>query len=913
MKLGLTYQAEKTATAAAVFLSTPKLTNWLEALSRWEIALQDMECYPVPSGITDPTVVGLFVIFKKGEIPAFSSLASTYQCIAKQFYIPTEATFSPQVLPHEWEDLLIHDRNLYHPRIGLVGFSTQDQLDFKKYLITPDLVSNQWKHAQKGSTPHLPLTSIKLNTPPVSDLLSKLKSEMSTRPLDEIPGGDKEQDQSSRKDINALQRFLLKKLSDATKGGKKQDRDQSSQRPHQSRSPFDGPGWEGFNPFANLFGKANAWLNQKLEYLEKRREHEIQRLLRMLDDDPDQALRYSIPLDGPYKNRGTAPPSSRLGQRNPDFNLGKIGGGGKADFWNLDKHYYSLREKYQKTAKKQLEKGDFRKAAYIYAHLLGDFHSAANALKQGKYYREAATLYKQHLNNTPLAATCLEEGGLILEAIDLYKELAKHEKVGDLYNLLDQTHQAQPHYEKAMVERLKADNYLEACRICEDKLGELERTQKLLLEGWKTSKQSEECLLRYFEHKNKHEGVEVLEEQIKWVYQQHVPTHKKRDFIPILISLKQKHKQLKASGQEIAYEIISENAVNGQPDLLPKLRHFVDQDPLLHEDTSRFLYQNKGSTPPFTPKAKAIQLDPTVKWKAAVAYNRSLIIMGLKSGKLHIARANWKGKVLYAATTHQVQESIQFRFLEANGPSAELIVLSSQVLNIDPINLPVDYHFQNEIRLEFPQWIPQKAVRICRGRGHRPSVLVINHNTQVQCLHYDIEGNIAATYDCKVQEQPLFWEGEEEFMPMYFRDNHFYTFMGGKVLRIAMKGDTEVLSGSGIIKALHMSPAGTAKRLVFQKDTYLTYLQPTVKELNAGRKMLRNKLKNPEHFAFLTSRNLLIAGENSGEVYDLKYHRIIWRFPSKASLIAITPAAGRREFALIHANGLITIREVPAV
>ncbi len=77
--------------------------------------------------------------------------------------------------------------------------------------------------------------------------------------------------------------------------------------------------------------------------------------------------------------------------------------------------------------------------------------------------------------------------------------------------------------------------------------------------------------------------------------------------------------------------------------------------------------------------------------------------------------------------------------------------------------------------------------------------------------------------------------------------------------------------------------------------------------------MLRSNLRTPRHLAFLASNNLLIVGENSGEVYDLKYHRIIWRFPSKASVIAITPAAGRREFALIHTNGLITIQEVPAV
>ncbi|MBX2877472.1 MAG: hypothetical protein KTR30_35460 [Saprospiraceae bacterium] len=920
MNLQLTYQEEKNGSVKAVFLSSPKASDWLSTMSQWGIAYSALECYPVPASVSDPSPVGLFVIFRHNQAPELSVLATPFQCISKRLYIPINAAITPQVLPHEWEELLLYDRNFYHPRIGLVGFALKDQLNVKQLLVLPDFATFNWKQARPGSTPRPPLSSIQLNVPPVSDLLAGLKSEMDTRPLDEIPGGDKDEESGLKKDLNTLQRFLLKKLLDNKSSKEQQNRNKSGDRSRRNMSRYDNPGGGGgTSPLAGWLGKAGDWLSQRLDDLEKQREKEIQRLLRMLDEDPDQALRYSIPLDGPYKNRGTAPPSSRLGSRTPDFNLGKIGGGSKADFWNLDKHYLSLREKYQKMAKKCLEEGDHRKAAYIYAHLLGDFHTAASALKQGKYYREAAALYKEHLNNLSQAAICLEEGGLILEAIETYKELAQHEKVGDLYSSLEQYDKAKPHYEKAMAAQLKADNYLKASRICQEKLEEPERTQRLLLEGWKTSKQSERCLLQYFEHfqlQAQEEG-EDIEQQINWIYQHHVPAHKKRDFVPILITLNRKYQQLPNVGRDIAYTIISEQAVSGKPDLLPKLRNFVDYDPLLPEDTSRFLYKNKEHIPPFKDQTRAIQLDTKVKWKAARALSHSLLVIGVKAKELIIARVNWKGKVQYTGVPLQVPDSTTFHCVEPGTPDTQLMVLSSAPINTAPIAFEGGhYHFDfpHPLSVTFPDWLPKGLVRICQGRSQKPSALVVSENDgHVQCIHYDEKGNVVATYDCVVQKRLLLWEGKKDLKPMFFRDNYFYTYMGSKVLRIAMDGKTEVVSGSEQIQALQMSPASTAKRLVLRKSSYLTGFQPSFQKLDAERSMLRTKIRSTKHIAFLASRNLLIVGETSGEVYDLKYHRIIHRFPSKPSVIAVTPAAGRREFALVHHNGLIEVKEAPPV
>lgn len=919
MKLQITYQGEQGGSTKAAFISSPKISDWLNVLSQWGVVYQKLECYAVPTSLSSPAPAGLFVVFNRSEVPDSFIIATPYQCIAHGLYIPADATVEPQVMAHEWEELLLYERNFFHPRIGLVGFRLKDQLDFKQLLKIPALKSTHWQHAQPGPAPKPPLSSIKLHIPPVANFLADLKSEMDIRPLDDIPGDGKDEESGLKKDLNSIQRFLLKKLLDGQRS--KKDRDHSSNRSKRTMSRYDNPGGGGgMGALAGLFGKAGAWLNQRLEDLEKHREKEIQRLLRMLDEDPDQALRYSIPLDGPYKNRGTAPPSSRLGPRATDFNLGKIGGGGKADFWNLDRHYASLREKYQKMAREQLKAENYRKAAYIYAHLLGDFHAAANALKQGKYFREAAILYKDHLNNLSQAALCLEEAGLILEAIEIYKDLAKHELVADLYESIEQFEKAKSFYEKAMASQLKSDNYLEACRICQEKLDEPDRTQRLLLEGWKTSKQSEQCLLRYFEHLPVESGEdqEQMEQQVNWIYRHHVPDHKKRDYVSILITLNRKYQGSPTVGRDIAYEIISEQAVTGNPALLPKLQNFVGHDPLLKEDTSRFLYHKKeNKSTPFKEQTKAFYLDAKVKWKAAITLNHCLVVIGIKSRKLIIARVNWEGQIQYAGGSEPLPDHVELQFVEHGLSDSQLMVLSSEPIHTDPIIFEGgSYHndFRQPLTVSFPDWLPKGVVRFCQGRGQRPSALVVAESDgHLQCLHYDTHSNIVATYDCLAKERLLLWEDKKVLKPMFYRDNYFYTYMGHRVLRIAMDGQTEIVAGSEQILALKMSPPSTAKRLVIQKSSYLTGFQPSFQKLDAERNMLRTKIKRPSHLAFLASRNLLIVGETSGEVYDLKYHRIIHRFPSKPSVIAVSTAAGRHEFALVHHNGLIEVKEVPPV
>ncbi len=142
------------------------------------------------------------------------------------------------------------------------------------------------------------------------------------------------------------------------------------------------------------------WANRQLRRLneqgERIRNREIHRLLHLFDTDPEAALRHAIPMNA-FPHRGLAPPGTGLGSRLPNFDLSRLGGRA-ADFWNVPPNVQNLlRLRYREMADREMQLGRHRRAAYIYAELLGDLVSAANALKQGKHFREAALLYEEHL------------------------------------------------------------------------------------------------------------------------------------------------------------------------------------------------------------------------------------------------------------------------------------------------------------------------------------------------------------------------------------------------------------------------------------------------------------------------------------------------------------------------------------
>ncbi len=893
----------------AAFIRSDSPAIWLQYLGEWGMRPSGLESYIVPQSIQSRKPIGLFVIFNEEVSFDYAAIVHPYRMEGKGLYIPIEARVFPPLLPDEWAKVLLHDRQFFHPTIGLVGFSLQDKVNLGHLLVLPEPRQQSWDIAQAGKPKRPSLIAISVDRLPIQDFIDELKKDIDPLPLDEIPRDPSKKTSSLQEEIDQLKRFMLKQFLKATQ----KDKDRKGKPQANESSKSDGMGHypnsgTGGGLLSGLWGKAEQWLGDRLADLEKRREREIERLLKLFDEDPDQALRYSIPLGGPYQSRGAAPPTDRLGRRDTDFNLGGLGGGRKADFWHLDKYYASLRERYQKAAKEQLEQGDYRKAAYIYAQLLGDFHSAASALEQGKYYREAAILYKDHLKQLPQAAKCLEKGGLLLEAISLYKELGKNEKVGDLYTQLDQDEQASIAYERAVSQYLVLDNYLEASRIYEEKLDVPTALETLLLKGWKSSKQAEDCLGKYFAMQRERSEVD-LSEVIQSVYQTSVPASKKTPFLHVLIRLKRKTPEVQACSREIAYEIISENAVKGKLEDLSYLKHFVEEDALLSKDTSKYLFQHKKQPGRYGGHATEFELDVRVAWEKSIDYRNQLLVFGRREKRLVIARVNWRGKISYYSSDVPLFDDTTFHFLEPIRLDEKLIIFTRQNRSIKPIVLPKNSYFFHSIEINFLDWLPATAVGLSWAKSNR--IAVLTHDNGLQLKEYDLSGAIQSTIDCHQDDQALVLRAQGELQPMYFRDRRFYAKLGGYLLRISQQGALEIHLANAPIASFQFSPPATAKRLVYVANQRVTYMRPTIKAIDEDKMVLRNSVKNVKHLAFLVGRKVVISDTDRGEVYDLKYHQVLKRYKTNKPIIGISSWGSRRTFAVIEAGGFIKIYDIP--
>jgi len=126
---------------------------------------------------------------------------------------------------------------------------------------------------------------------------------------------------------------------------------------------------------------------------------------------------------------------------------------------------HELAARYRELADREIRLGRHRRAAYIYATLLGDWAASAATLRTGGYYREAATLYQERLQRPRDAAACLEEDGAWNEAINLYEKLSDYEKVGQLYRKIEQHEHAESAYRKAVAQHLQHGDRTAAARL----------------------------------------------------------------------------------------------------------------------------------------------------------------------------------------------------------------------------------------------------------------------------------------------------------------------------------------------------------------------------------------------------------------------------------------------------------------
>lgn len=692
IQLQFRYSEHHIHDVAGYFLPGGNVEEWLRAISSTGERLKSQRFAILPKSASDTNALGLLVMHAPSLLPDHSLPMG---CLGDRLFLPTNAIPHVPVLVNEWPQLLRGDYAAWcwHPATGLVAIEKSDLLTVSDLLRPCSIQDSSWDMDLAPVRLNTRLHSLRIEQPPsVDDIITSGQGDIGSE-------GDQlrrsfENGPSLGSMLSQLGSFAMKPFSwmlEKLAGSGSSTPETPTQPKPQSRQPAS-PGWLGrglggifggiagaaFAPFAAMaqgaagMAGATGALNSFSSLMQhmsasllSARRRELDRLMNMLEKDPDKGLKFAIPFGGAGGMfRGLSFPGWKLLENSLNLNFGGMGGGGLVDVWDIPANLQlQLLKRYKELAEREIRLGRYRRAAYIYGKLLGDLNAAADALRQGRFYHEAAVIYKAKLKRFRDAAECLEEGGHLEEAIEIYVELKQHEKVGDLYMQLDRTEEAADFFQMAVDDRLNQNDPLGAARILENKLREVDGALHVLHLAWPDSPQAQACLER---------EIELL-----GALGRHEETRKRAQDIATsrltLLRRIQVAKVLSAGSHSYPDRLVQDDfkdltlsvaapALQGHDtrsrQLLNLIPGLAEEDRLLDRDCRRYdskhtwKSESQRRPPPrkrngFVPgkivKVRTFRLPPGVNWKHAVSSEQGFFVAGISRRKLTVKRGGWDG------------------------------------------------------------------------------------------------------------------------------------------------------------------------------------------------------------------------------------------------------------------------------
>lgn len=912
MELTVKYNEHASHSLNAAFIRGNNPAIWLQEMNTWQIPLTQLVCYIISQNNNPVEAAGLFVIFSKEQTPAILQVKQPYTVTGGRLYIPIDAELSPAISEKELQSLLIWDCQVFHPALGFIGFERKDGVELADLLQYTAPNNTNWEYALTGNSPWIPLHQINVQRLAIEDVFDSVKESISSKPLTDIPKSNKNDVPSflNNKVAEGLLKGVFTLLSGlgaitSIPGGAIGGAMPSSGGGSSGRST--GSSKSGF------FGRIMNWVHEKIEDLERQRDSELKRLSDMFEKNMDEFLQYAIPLSSPYMNRGTANPGARLTKNSSQFNLGRLGGGQAVDGWNLDNHYNNLRSKYLSAAQQAINKKDYKKAAYVYAHLLGDYAMAAATLKQGKHYREAAILYKEHLNNPQQAAECYKEGGLYVEAIELYTGLHEYEKAGDLYAELGQHEQALTCYEDSVAKAALNHDYLEQSRIVKDKIGDGPRAKQVLLEGWQDAKQPEACLTKYFDllaDDNK----EQLHEEVKNFYAKGDHLNKKVSFLNVIDDLNKKYRtgELESTCRTIAYEVVSEEVSAGRKASLHHLKDFISDDQLLTPDCYRFIHTTKDTPVQNPDDNNKFQLVKDVAWKKVLTWHNQILVWGIKPQGLVLARISNDGHSEYFSWMGKMETDELFIPLVDPECTNNVVLHTSNVMNLGDKVLVQNKYFQDELKVFQPHFIYGHILGIGMQDG---DLITLHHEHEEPFLNrYSLTGELKVSIRCTFKEQgyrvPIADANE-----LILCTGYYYLACNNMVWRISDSGEIDILFYlQGLIKKLAARYNQYGLVTLGFYSGYRPFLMSSSVDYRSDPAEFGDGDMLVKDICIMSNNRYVVANEKKVRMYDgldeNAEPKVIWQIDSESGITAIFEGTERNQLGIVHANGQITFHVI---
>lgn len=900
MQLRLIYSEHHQAPVNATIITGSDAHDWLTEISSWDVDLRAFRCFVLPETISINRAGGLFVIFQHEALTSKLSLKTVYTQIAPDFYIPAKAILFPNVTADELSKLKLWEIQVFHPATGLVGFEAKDELKLTGLIKAPELSEKRWLPADPPVPPYPRLYSISLEP---EDIPFDINAVIEQKPLNEIPDSEQKQHTLQKRALRLFSMAGLWLLLILAAIGK---------IIFAIIGAFFGkkPGRPLATGKAGLFKRLENWINQRLKDIEKQRDSELNRLVKLFDKDNDEALHYAIPLNSPYLNRGTAPKSGKLTRRSLQTNWRNFGGGGRVDHWDLGDYRLTLRQQYIKALNAAIQKGDYKKAAYIYAHLLGDLTMAAQTLQNGKHYREAAAIYKDHLKNNAKAADCLEKGGLLAEAIPVYVELGSYEKAGDLHKQLGQDLQATKYYNDTVKRSLDAKDYLNAARIKAEKMDESNEARSILLTGWEDDNHPELCLKKYFELEPEQE----LSAEVRVIYEQHVSLKKKTSFLNVLadLSAEKKEEHLQQTILDLSYVIVHQQMNRGDHSGLKLLNKFLPEDRLLAQDTSRYLLQNHQQKP-MLEASSYLQLRQDTKWTEIINYHDQLIAVGIRNDEMHLLRGNWEGRIAYEFLFRLNGLSALYRLI-ADAQVSDHILLNGHAVPERRYKRHEAYsYFEKAFDFDQLHWELPGTLGYAQ-KPHEDQLFILHVDGDYLCMDlFSLDGSLLQKTYCLGHDERLSIYDLPflRYSEIYWRKDHFYFVAQDRLIRVDDKGNMEMLELECNVYAFSISGPFAALKVAVLTERGCMIITPGIKSMKISAPPIAPDI-DARLVLLLADNRLVVASETLAFVYDVSSHtpKLIWEIQPENAIVRLLTVPKRHHFAILEADNRISIHRL---
>jgi tetratricopeptide (TPR) repeat protein len=872
------------------------------------VATASTALFVVPSLNTRRPRGVLVVPHMHGAVSRVPARWQPYTRLAERLYLPINAVLAPAIEESELAALLADEDCVYvfHPVVGLVAFDSARTLRVSDLLVVKAPPNVDWNHARPGIGFVKRLTAVEpVRTLDFNALLEAARDDIGSEAVDA--------ERLPKSPLEPADGILSKLLLGGGAALSAIVRQLAKLVPKTATAPT----WVNA-----LQTWATKFRQRYLQGLDAIRNREILRLMQLLEKDPDEGLRYALPLSSdPHRGLGT--PGSRLTERKVGYSGGRSGDA--ADLWNLEEqHRQRLHQQYRQLVTRELHLGRHGRAAYILANLLGDHAAAASALEQGRFFREAATIYRERLHRPQEAARCLERGGLLTEAITLYEELKEWETVGDLYVRIEQFEAAAGAFENAVAQRRSAGDHLTAARLLEQKLDAADRAADELWRSWPSSKQAAQCLQAYFDLLARGGKHDLAQKRVDQLSAQPAEIDQTVALVEQLARLATRYPSPEVqmlAADRTRVKIAGALAIAGEHRrrLVNAISQLVPADKLLSRDCQRFLMQQSARISPRVVKparpnkkcelVKEFKLPDGVAWRSLVSGGDSFIAAGFRDRDLILVQGRWDG-ALQQPSRAPWRVAAQFAgspiLLEADRAAIRQVFV--HVPGCAPFDtarvFPATDQFCDAVTAQsHPALSAHTLAMSCCPAG--PFWQISSQNQRIVLSQYQSDGQLVSTSDVLDRQEPF-----DGYLSLLARSQRVYLaidnvlhLIGGRApQQIELQDCVKGLSGS----AVHTRPRVAA---VFERGGVVLWDDNELHRFEVFGKELESPLAT-----FTQHGWLVAAAKEECHVYVSQDRKLSFKATgpgSATSPIAVMPTDHAHRYAVCDSEGRIAVFDIP--